>query len=314
MKEEIRRKSPTGKYLSLMNRQKRTCSTRAGTRTSRASFIKRLAVSKAPSPPHKWLVNSQHSNCVSLAMLRSIGLFFKILATEYPHCTIAGSGSWLARARANGEGAQCCSYNTHHHLNQPHQAIQSKHSPDGAARARKQTSDTAYYSDYRPRKDERLSRPGWLFTYRNEMPPPGVEPGHVTYPSTNRARRRVTSLIRPTPLPLCHAAKYRGILSVPSALPITELYGPCVEVMVRVWHCGCVQCGCVYCPRSTAICFPDYDKSSCIIVDRSTTEFDPIINYCKWYLHTVMFYKKIIWYRKMLTLEYAWSNFGSKLF
>ena len=34
------------------------------------------------------------------------------------------------------------------------------------------------------------------------MPPPGVEPGHVTHPSTNRARRRVTSLIRPTPLPL----------------------------------------------------------------------------------------------------------------
>jgi len=65
---------------------------------------------------------------------------------------------------------------------------------------------TAYYSIYRPRKDERLSRPGWLVTYRNKVPPPGVEPGHVTHPSTNRARRRVTSLIRPTPLPLRHAA------------------------------------------------------------------------------------------------------------
>ena len=32
------------------------------------------------------------------------------------------------------------------------------------------------------------------------MPPPGVEPGHVTHPSTNRARCRVTSLIRPTPI------------------------------------------------------------------------------------------------------------------
>ena len=60
---------------------------------------------------------------------------------------------------------------------------------------------TAYYSIYRPRKDERLSRPGWLITYRNKVPPPGVEPGHVTHPSTNRARRRVTLLIRPTPLP-----------------------------------------------------------------------------------------------------------------
>ena len=47
---------------------------------------------------------------------------------------------------------------------------------------------------------------GWLVTYRKKMPPPGVEPGHVTHPSTNRARRGVTSLIRPTPLPLRHAA------------------------------------------------------------------------------------------------------------
>jgi len=65
---------------------------------------------------------------------------------------------------------------------------------------------TAYYSVYRPRQDERLSRPGWLVTYRNKVPSPGVEPGHVTHPSTNRARRRVTSLIRPTPLPLRHIA------------------------------------------------------------------------------------------------------------
>ena len=65
---------------------------------------------------------------------------------------------------------------------------------------------TAYYSVYQPRKDERLSRPAWLVTYRNKVPPPGVEPVHVTHSSTNRARRRVTSLIRPTPLPLRHAA------------------------------------------------------------------------------------------------------------
>ena len=65
---------------------------------------------------------------------------------------------------------------------------------------------TAYYSVYRPCKDEQLSRPGWLVTYRNKVPPPGVEPGHVTHPSTNRARRRVTSLIRPTPLPLRQGA------------------------------------------------------------------------------------------------------------
>ena len=46
---------------------------------------------------------------------------------------------------------------------------------------------TAYYSVYRPQTDERLSRPGWLVTYRNKVPPPGVEPGHVTHPSTNQA-------------------------------------------------------------------------------------------------------------------------------
>jgi len=67
---------------------------------------------------------------------------------------------------------------------------------------------TAYYSVYRPRKDERLSRLRWLVTYRNKVPPPGVEPGHVTHPSTNRARRRVTSLIRPTPLPVRHATTF----------------------------------------------------------------------------------------------------------
>ena len=65
---------------------------------------------------------------------------------------------------------------------------------------------TAYYSVYRPRQDEKQSRPGWLVTYRNKVLPPGVESGHVTHPSTNRARRIVTSLIRPTPLPLRHAA------------------------------------------------------------------------------------------------------------
>ena len=34
---------------------------------------------------------------------------------------------------------------------------------------------TAYYPIYRPRKNERLSRPGWLVTYRNKVPPLGGE-------------------------------------------------------------------------------------------------------------------------------------------
>ena len=70
-----------------------------------------------------------------------------------------------------------------------------KLSPDGAALARKHTSDYSLLFILSTSKDDRLSQPGWLVTYRNKVPPPGVEPGHVTHPSTNRARRRVTSLI-----------------------------------------------------------------------------------------------------------------------
>ena len=33
-----------------------------------------------------------------------------------------------------------------------------------------------WYSFYRPTEGRRLSRPGWLVTYRNKVPPPGVEP------------------------------------------------------------------------------------------------------------------------------------------
>ena len=100
---------------------------------------------------------------------------------------------------------------------------------------------TAYYSVWRPRKVERLSRPGWLVTYRNKLPPPGVEPIHVTHPSINRARRRVTSLIRPTPLPLRHAANQNvGYLQLTcwSSYPeeklqrwIIDTYADCVSVV-----------------------------------------------------------------------------------
>jgi len=37
-----------------------------------------------------------------------------------------------------------------------------KHSPDGTIRTRRHTDDIAYYSIYRPLKDERLSWPSWL--------------------------------------------------------------------------------------------------------------------------------------------------------
>ena len=85
-----------------------------------------------------------------------------------------------------------------------------KLSPDGTPVQGNTYPITAYYSVYRPRKDKRLSRPGWLVTYQNKVPHLGVEPGHVTHPSTIRAQLRVTLLIRPTPLPLRHAATARG--------------------------------------------------------------------------------------------------------
>ena len=67
---------------------------------------------------------------------------------------------------------------------------------------------TAYYSVYRPRKDERLSRPGWLLhtEIKCRLRESNQDTSPIPLPGTNRARRRVTSLIRPTPLPLRHAA------------------------------------------------------------------------------------------------------------
>jgi len=46
--------------------------------------------------------------------------------------------------------------------------VRRKHSPYGTNRLRRQTSDIAYYSIYRPRKDERLSWLSWL-TYSGRL-------------------------------------------------------------------------------------------------------------------------------------------------
>ena len=79
-----------------------------------------------------------------------------------------------------------------------------EHSPDGATGAHPIKLLTTQFID--PERMKGWVGLGWLVTYRNKVPPPGVEPGHVTHPSINRDRRRLTSLIRPTPLPLRHAA------------------------------------------------------------------------------------------------------------
>ena len=131
-----------------------------------------------------------------------------------------GSGSWLARA--NGAAAKTAAIQLHAltynwtsvmqlantpPLRSTTPGLQSVsiHQTSPLVRGSKHPI-TACYSIYRPRKHERLSRPAWLVTYRNKVPPPGVEPVHFTHPRTNRARCRVTSLIRPTLLPLRHAA------------------------------------------------------------------------------------------------------------
>jgi len=44
--------------------------------------------------------------------------------------------------------------------------------------SRRTSPPFGWYSFYRPTKGRRLSRPGWLVTYRNKVPPPGVEPAH----------------------------------------------------------------------------------------------------------------------------------------
>jgi len=48
----------------------------------------------------------------------------------------------------------------------------------------------------------RLSRPGWLVTCRNKVPPRESNPDTVTQPSTNRAQCKITSLIETSVLPL----------------------------------------------------------------------------------------------------------------
>jgi len=57
-----------------------------------------------------------------------------------------------------------------------------------------------WYSFYRPTERRRLSRPGWLVTCRNKVSSRESNPDTVRNPSTNGARRRLTSLINALPL------------------------------------------------------------------------------------------------------------------
>ena len=129
------------------------------------------------------------------------GRGFTRQCTDQPSCTIARSGSWLARA--NGAGSQCCSYNTHHRPNQPHQAF----TPQAFTRWRRPCEEanillqlTTHVIDLERMKGW-VDLGGWLHT-EIKCRLRKSNPDTLTHPSTNRARRRLTSLIRPTPLPL----------------------------------------------------------------------------------------------------------------
>jgi len=68
--------------------------------------------------------------------------------------------------------------------------------------SRKASPPFGWYSFYCPTEGRRLSRSGWLVTFRNKVPPRESHPDTVTHRSTNRAQRRLTSLIETNALPL----------------------------------------------------------------------------------------------------------------
>ena len=68
---------------------------------------------------------------------------------------------------------------------------------------------------YRPRRDERLSWPGRLVTYREKFLAPEIKPADtITHPSTNRARRTVNFA-----LPLRQMQKQRPCLYLNKNVP-----------------------------------------------------------------------------------------------
>jgi len=83
-----------------------------------------------------------------------------------------------------------------------------KHSPGGTTRTRRHTSDIAYYSIYRPRKDERLSWPSWL-TYSGRFT-------HISdHPSAaGRAWDRESSPVKDQRSKHCATQPTFGIISV----------------------------------------------------------------------------------------------------
>jgi len=73
-----------------------------------------------------------------------------------------------------------------------------KHSPDGTTQTKRHTCDIAYYSIYRPRKDERLSWPSWL-TYRERLTHISGHPSATDQVWDNKVLRSKTNVLNTVP-------------------------------------------------------------------------------------------------------------------
>ena len=82
-----------------------------------------------------------------------------------------------------------------------------------------------------PAEGRRLSLPGWLGEILRWFFPPKM----VTHPSTNRARRRVTSLIHPTMLPLRHIATQQSTIRKTCPCNMVNFSPLAANIVWRVW-------------------------------------------------------------------------------
>jgi len=110
-----------------------------------------------------------------------------------------------------------------------------------------------------PAEDRRLSWSGWLGEILRWFLPPKM----VTHPSTNRDRRRVTSLIRPNMLPLRHVATQQSTIRKTCPCNMVSFSPLAANIFWRVWDTAANSTGftswLLYYPdvgqrRSTKLC------------------------------------------------------------
>ena len=99
------------------------------------------------------------------------------------------------------------------------------------------TQPESWYSFCHPTEGRRLSRPSWLATYQDGLPARSTHT--VIYPSTNRARSRVTSLIETNALPLSHATNccHMGT-AIKHPVPVWVKSSFVIFYIWALWHSG----------------------------------------------------------------------------